>query len=425
MRPFTAHLEAPMTPTIPSFNDDLADILRRDPARLADPYPVYHRLRAEAPLLRRGPDPATWTLTRYADVAAALRDPRFSADRNHAARRAPRGAGLPAPAQAQARALQRLARASMLTTDPPDHARLRALAHQAFTPARVARLRGRIQARADALLDAAIPTGHLDVIADLAYPLPVGVIADLVGVPPADRGRLRRWAAAFEAFLDRPSDVAGAYRATLEFHAYLRGLIAARRARPEDDLLSALLAAEARGATFREEELLVMCTLLLNAGHVTTTNLIGNGLLALLRHPAQLRLLRDDPALLPGAVEEALRYDSPVQFTARTAAADVALGGATIRRGDLVKLLLGAANRDPAQYPDPDRFDIARPASRHLAFGLGPHFCLGAALARLEGQVVLGTLLRRLPGLRLATATLTYRPNFAFHGLTALPVAWG
>jgi cytochrome P450 len=409
----------------PTLDDDLTALLRRDPTRLSDPYPVYHRLRAEAPLHRRGAGVTTWTLTRYDDVAAVLRDPRLSANRNQADRHVTRDAHRAAPVRSQSRALQQLDAASMLTTDPPDHTRLRRLAHQAFTPRAIERLRARIQALADALLDAALPRGRLEIIADLAYPLPVTIIAEMLGVPPADRGRLRRWAAAFEAFLDRPNDIAQAYLTTTEFHDYLRTLIATRRVDPGDDLLSALVTAEEQGDMFSEEELLVMCTLLLNAGHVTTTNLIGNGVLALLRHPAQLRLLRDDSALLPAAVEEVLRYDSPVQFTARTATADVALGGALIRHGDLVQLMLGAANRDPARFPDPDRFDITRRDTRHLAFGLGPHFCLGAALARLEGQVVLGTLLRRLPDLRLAADRLEYRPNLAFHGLTALPVTWG
>jgi cytochrome P450 len=405
--------------------DELRALIRRDPALLSDPYPVYHRLRTEAPQHARGEGTTTWTLTRYDDVAAALRDPRLSANRNQADRRLARDAHLTEPTLSQSRTLQRFDAAAMLTTDPPDHTRLRRLAHLAFTPRAIERLRARIQALADTLLDAAIPRGRLEIIADLAYPLPVTVIAEILGVPLADRHRLRRWAAAFEAFLDRPNDIAEAYRTTIAFHDYLRTLIAARRAQPANDLLSALVTAEEQGDTFSEEELLVMCTLLLNAGHVTTTNLIGNGVLALLRHPDQLHLLRDNPALIPAAVEEVLRYDSPVQFTARTATADVAFGAAVIRRGGLVQLMLAAANRDASQFPNPDRFDITRHDNRHLAFGLGPHFCIGAALARMEGQIVLGTLLRRLPDLRLATYHLEYRPNLAFHGLTALPVTWG
>jgi cytochrome P450 len=407
-----------------TLNDDLTALLRRDPTRLSDPYPVYHRLRAEAPLHRRGEGATTWTLTRYDDVAAALRDPRLSANRNQADRRLARDAHLTEPTLSQSRTLQRFDAAAMLTTDPPDHTRLRKLAHLAFTPRAIERLRDRIQTLTDSLLDATIPSGRLDIIADFAYPLPVTVIAEILGVPPADRGRLRRWATAFETYLDRPNDISEAYHTTIEFHDYLCTLIAARRAHPADDLLSALVTAEERGDMFSKQELLVMCTLLLNAGHVTTTNLIGNGLLALLRHPDQLHLLRDDPALLPAAIEEMLRYDSPVQFTARTATADIALDAAVIHHGDLVQLMLASANRDPAQFLDPDRFDITRRDNRHVAFGLGPHFCLGAALARMEGEIALGTLLRRLPDLRLATDHLEYRPNLAFHGLTALPVAW-
>lgn len=247
-----------------TLNDDLTALLRRDPTRLSDPYPVYHRLRAEAPQHARGEDATTWTLTRYADVAAALRDPRLSANRNQADRHVARVAHLTEPTLSQTRTLQRFDNAAMLTTDPPDHTRLRRLAHLAFTPRAIERLQARIQALTNALLDAVMPRACMDIIADLAYPLPVTVIAEILGVPPEDRDRLRRWAAAFEAFLDRPNDIAEAYETTIAFHDYLRTLIGARRAHPADDLLSALVTAEERGDMFNEEELLVMCTLLLN-----------------------------------------------------------------------------------------------------------------------------------------------------------------
>jgi cytochrome P450 len=251
----------------------------------------------------------------------------------------------------------------------------------------------------------------------------------MLGVPPADRDRFKRWSDdATAAAGNLPSNLSPAVQrqsvaAMEELQAYFRGIIAQRRAEPRDDLISALVRAQEEGDRLSDDELLANCVLLLNAGHETTTNLIGNGTLALLRHPGQLRRLRDDPSLAPSAVEELLRYDSPVQFTTRVLKADMELGGKVLRAGEMVLLVLGAANRDPEQFPDPDRLDVRRPDNKHLSFGLGSHFCLGAPLARLEGRLVFEALLRRTPEMRLDGPPPRYRQNFNLRGLESLHVA--
>ncbi len=387
----------------------------------ADPYPLYDFLRAWDPV-HWSEEAARWILTRYADISAVLRDGRFSADRATQFMRL-----LGAEEREHLGALEAGLARQLLFIDPPDHTRLRRLVNAAFTPRVVERMRARIQEIVDDLLDAVAPRGRMDVIADLAYPLPSIVIAEMLGVPPADRDRFKRWSDDLAAFIGlSPALVESARRAQgsmLEFADYFREIIAARRAQPGEDLLSALIAAEAQGDVLSEEELLANCILLLAAGHETTTNLIGNGLLALLRHPDALARLRREPDLIRSAVEELLRYDSPVQATARLAKADVEVGGRTIQAGQGVVLLLGAANRDPEQFPDPHALDLARADNRHLAFGAGAHFCVGAPLARLEGQIAIGTVLRRFPDLRLVDAPLAWRESVAFRGLESLPVA--
>jgi cytochrome P450 len=386
-----------------------------------DPYPLYARMRREHPVYRdsRG----TWYLTRYADVDAALRDPRLSKDHARMRRWYARQTGREDPARLR----DRFGR-SMLHTDPPEHTRLRTLASTAFTARRTAGLRPRIEAIVTELLDAAIAAGSpMELIGALAYPLPITVICELVGVPLGDRPRVQTWSRQLvnqtEA-VPTPDALRRIEQAANEFEEYLRDLMGRRRAEPADDILSALVATADSGARLTENELLSTCYLLLVAGHETTVNLIGNGTLALLRHPDQVRRLQADPALIPGAVEELLRYDSPVQFTSRVLKADLALGGKQLRAGQTVLLLLGAANRDPAQFPNPDRLDVGRADNKHLAFGLGSHFCLGAPLARLEGRIVFETLLRRLPKLRLAGPAPVYRQNFNLRGLEALEVAF-
>jgi len=388
-----------------------------DPEFVADPYPMYHRLRAEDPV-HHSPL-GFWVLTRYADVLAMLRDPRlikepiaaFVAARFGVA--VPPGLGL-----------------SMLDRDPPDHTRLRGLVSKAFTPRALERLRPEIQQIVDGLLDEVRARGSMDLIEEFAYPLPVRVICEMLGVPVKDHERFKAWgldiARGLDAIMLPPDSPVGqrsvsGRRALAE---YFRELIAERRAAPRDDMLSALIAAEEAGDTLNEEELLATCILLLVAGHETTVNLIGNGTLALLRHPAELRKLRERPGLIGTAVEELLRFDGPVQRTARIPSEDITIGGQTIGKGEMVMPFLGAADRDPTQFPDPDRLDITRSDNRHIAFGMGIHFCLGAPLARMEGQIAINTLLARLPRLTLATDQPRFRQSLTLRGLEALPVSF-
>jgi len=396
----------------------------QNPALLANPYPFYALVRQANPVLR-APIPAdtgagVWLLTRYADVELALKDRRFSVDRTRAdvvrlfPDRLPR-AFLGGPGGLR----------TLLVLDPPDHTRVRGLVSKAFTPRRVAALGGAIRRLVDELLDEALAKGAFDVIHDLAEPLPAIVIAELLGVPPSDHRQFRAWSSALIEAL--PQAVAG-MGADVDAKAepiltYLRGAIAERRAAPRDDLISAMIEAQEERDALTDQELLSLSFLLLLAGHETTTNLIGNGTLALLRNPEQLERLRAEPALVPNAVEELLRYDSPVQATARVVVEEIELGGQRLGPGALVVCGIGAANRDPAANPDPDRLDVAREEIRHLSFGLGAHFCLGAALARLEGEIALGALVARCPRLRLAAQDLAYRPNVVLRGLRSLPVA--
>jgi pimeloyl-[acyl-carrier protein] synthase len=387
-----------------------------DPEFLANPYPTYHRLRAEDPV-HRSPL-GFWILTRYDDVASSLRDPRFAKEAIASFVAARFGMALPGIG------------ISMLDRDPPDHTRLRGLVSKAFTPRVVERLRPHVQQIVDGLLDRVEGAGSMDLIEAFAYPLPVIVICQMLGVPVEHRERFKQWGLDIARGLDSillPPDSEVLARSTASRRAlseYFRELIAERRASPREDLLSALIAAEEAGDKLNEEELLATCILLLVAGHETTVNLIGNGTLALLRHPDQLQRLRERPELISSAVEELLRYDGPVQRTARIPSEDVTIGGQTIAQGEMVMPFIGAADRDPAQFPDPDRLDIARADNRHIAFGWGIHFCLGAPLARVEGQLAIHTLVQRLPKLALATDTPEYRQSLTLRGLAALPVTF-
>jgi pimeloyl-[acyl-carrier protein] synthase len=387
-----------------------------DPEFIADPYPIYHALRAEDPV-HLSPL-GFWVLTRYEDVVATLRDPRFAKEPLAAFVAARFGVAMPGVGL------------SMLDRDPPDHTRLRGLVSKAFTPRVVEGLRPHIQEIVDDLLDRVEGAGAMDLIEDFAYPLPVIVICEMLGVPVADRERFKGWGLDIARGLDAiwlPAESEVGRQSMASRHAltgYFRELIAERRAAPRADLLSALIAAEETGDRLSEEELLATCILLLVAGHETTVNLIGNGTLALLRHPAEMRRLREDPGLVAGAVEELLRYDGPVQRTARIPSEDVVVGGRAIGKGELVMPFIGAADRDPAQFREPDRLDITRADNRHIAFGWGIHFCLGAPLARLEGQIAFQTLFRRLPKLALATDRPQYRQSLTLRGLSALPVSF-
>ncbi|MEV5548609.1 cytochrome P450 [Streptomyces sp. NPDC052309] len=391
-----------------------------DPAFLADPFPLYRQLREDGPVRRAviagGLD--AWLVTRYEDGLAALSDPRLSSDVRDASD--PR-------LMEQLPAFERESMTSnMLRTDPPDHTRLRRLVSKAFTARRVAELQPRIQEITDRLLDAVAPVGRAELIADFALPLPVTVISELLGVPVDDRHDFQRWTDdMLMRGAERP-DPGAMNEAWQHMHTYVTGLLENKRARPGDDLLSALINARDEEQRLNEDELIAMVFLLLVAGYVTTVNLIGSGIAALLAHPDQLRLLRDNPELLPTAVEEFLRYDGPVSpGIARFAREDVEIAGTTVPRGATVLIASAIADRDPARFPAPDRLDVTRPDNGHLAFGHGIHYCLGAPLARLEGRTAIGTVLRRLPGLALAVppAELTWRPG-GLRGPMRLPVTF-
>ena len=392
------------------------------PESIADPYPLYRLLLAEAPRFwdtERG----MWIITRHTDVAALLVHPAMSAQKFGAG-------GLPPELQAEVGPFYQMLFRQMLFQDPPHQTRLRTLAAKAFTPRVIEGMRLQIQRWTDEFLDTALAgNGPIDIIRDLAYPLPATVIAEMLGVPSEDRDQFRHWSDDFANFLGTTGGdlestrryLPGIYR----LMDYMWAVVDRTRISPGDNLLSALIAVEEQGDTLTEEELIANCLLLLVAGHETTTNLIGNGLTALLSHPDQAARLRQDPALLPTAIEELLRYESPVQWTSRIAKEAIAVNGLQIEAGQFVVLGLGAANRDPAQFTDPDRLDLTRREGRHLAFGWGIHYCLGTALARMEGQVALETLLRRFPALRLAeNEPLRWRPNFIFRALEELKVEW-
>lgn len=390
---------------------NITDLAR--PRFKANPYPFYARLRAEAPVCRTTfLRQQTWLITRYRDVYMVLKDERFVKDWPPKTRWLHRVAG---PITRH-----------MLNEDGPDHTRLRTLVHKAFTRGLIERLRERIQSVCDELLDKAAVNGGIELMRGYALPLPLTVIAELLGIPERDRLRLHS--------LSRSSlsaaTLAGVVRALPDqwlLTHHLRKLIAERRAAPRDDLITALIQAEEAGDKLSETELLAMITLLLIAGYETTVNLIGTGALALLQHPEQRERFAREPALVESAVEELLRYTSPLDMASqRFAREDVNIGGVAIPRGDLLVAVVGSANHDEAQFPEPETFDIARTPNKHLSFGQGAHFCLGAPLARLEGQIALTTLCRRFPHLRLAHApdALRWRKSLILRGLEELPLAF-
>ncbi|MFB6813346.1 cytochrome P450 [Streptomyces sp. NPDC056347] len=391
-----------------------------DPAFVADPFPFYRQLREDGPVRRAviagGLD--AWLVTRYEDGLAALSDPRLSSD--------VRDASDPRLMEQLPVTERDSVLRNMLRADPPDHTRLRRLVSKEFTAHRVAGLEPRVQEIADRLLDRIVPDGRADLVATYALPLPVTVIGELLGVPEGDRHAFRRWTDDLMPRGAEPPDPARTDAAWRHMRGYLTGLIGEKRVRPEDDLLSALVAARDTEGILDEDELTAMALLLLVAGYITTVNLIGSGIAALLTHPGQMRRLRDDPALLPGAIEEFLRYDGPVDpGIARFAREDLTIAGVAVPRGATVLVASAMADRDPHRFPDPDRLDITRRDNAHLAFGHGIHYCLGAPLARLEGRVAIGTVLRRLPGLALAVAPgeLRRRPG-GLRGPEELPVTF-
>lgn len=384
---------------------------------LANPFPALAYLRAAAPI-HRMTLPAgrhAWLVTRYEDAAQALQDPRLST--------------VPPPGCApvlRSSGTMWLSRPSMLEVDVTDHKRLRGLVSRAFTPRFIEGLRPRVQQIIDALIDAVLPRGEMELIGDFAFPLPIGVICEVLGIPPGDQERLRDWSTAIFDALSMRDDADSQAKAE-EFARYIASLIEAKRRAPREDLVSKLVQAEDGGGRLSQQELRAMIVLLIFAGHETTVNLLGNGLLALLTHPAELDKLRRDLSLVPAAVEELLRFCGPVLVPAlRYATADVDIGGTRLPRGAVLLVAIPAANRDQARFPGAETLDITRTSSKHLAFGQGIHYCLGAPLARLEAQVALSTLLRRLPGLRLSVPpdALRWRGNMALRGLHALPVAF-
>ena len=390
-----------------------------------DPYPLYYRLRSEDPV-HRSFIGGTWVLTRYADVKAVLRDrrvgtletPKQIKDKNQYI-------------QEKGKELNTLAYVSsqlLFYMNPPDHTRLRRLASKAFSSSIVVeRMRPYVQETVNELLGKVRNTGFMDIISDLAGPLPVIVIAKVLGVPHEDEDRLHHWSNVLSRILDLLLSL-GEYermnRVVLEFQAYFRDLIAERVKKPKADIISALIAAREQGDKLSEDELLATCILLFATGEETTVNTIGNGMLALLRHPDQMEKLKREPTLIQSAVEELLRYDSPVQITGRLALETIEIGGQTIRAGEKILTCLGAANRDPTQFPSPDRLDLTRRENHHLAFGDGIHYCLGAGLARVQGQIAINTVIQQLPNLALHTDKLEWRKNIALRGLKSLPVTF-
>ena len=386
-----------------------------------DPYPYYRRLRERDPV-HRSFGASGWVLTRHDDIVGVLADRAFSSDERNWVRhrrlidRDVRS-GLPDPYEDGV--------ASMLRIDPPDHTRLRTLVSKAFTPRAVERLRPRIDAVVIELLDALAGQPTFDLMQAFASPLPVVIIGEMLGVAVADRDRFRHWSNEATRLLGDSTrdDRRRAWRALTEMRAWLGEQIETRRREPCGDLLSGLIAAEESGDRLSERELFATCVLLLVAGNETTTNLIGNGVIALLRHPDQLARLRRDPAHMPAAVEELVRFDSPVQITSRMVLEDRELHGCRMRRGEQIVLVLGAGNRDPARFADADRLDVDRPDARPLSFGHGLHYCLGAQLARLEAQIAIVHLLERFPNLHFADAPIIWGDNIILRGPRVLPLA--
>lgn len=387
----------------------------------ANPFPLLANLRASQPVFRSAlPDKTpVWLLTRYEDVATLLKDERFVKDKRKAmtAEQLRKMPWVPP----MFRPLER----NMLDLDTPDHTRLRTLVHKAFTPSLVARMRDRIQALADELLTQALHKGECDLIHDYALPLPMIIITEILGVPTRDRGKFHKWSKAVVS-LSSPNPTLRVIPNVWLFLRYLRRFFETRRLDPQNDLVTALIAAEEAGDRLSKDELLAMVFLLLIAGHETTVNLIGNGMLALLEHPEAMNQLRQDPVIIKSAVEELLRYTSPVlMLTERYAREDVTIHGVTIPQGEMTLGVIGSANRDETVFQQPDELDLTRDPNRHLSFGQGIHFCLGAPLARLEGEIAINTLLRRTSDLRLRVApeSLRWRPSMMLRGLESLPIS--
>jgi hypothetical protein len=389
----------------------------------AHPYPLFHRARNEDPVHYSASFDA-WFLTRYEDVLTAARDSRLSSRRASF-----KFEGLPSAEREAAEPFESSMHRWMMFSDPPAHPRLRSLFARAFSPRIVEGMRPVIRRVVDELIDRRAPHGSMDLMRDLASPLPSVVVAELLGVRSEDRSAFERWSDDIALF-------AGAGHATLErsrraieswsaMNACICEIVARRRARPEDDFLSAMLVPDDRGDVLSEDELLAMCVHLLAAGHGATQDMVCNSALLLMRHPKVMRTIQETPEAIPGALEELLRYESPLQVLTRVVRADLTIGGRAIREGQRVIMMLGAANRDPAVFPRPDLLDIGRQDNRHLAYGFGIHYCIGAPLARVEGQVILEAFARRLPDMKLASPDIAWKTTMSFRGVESLPVTFG
>jgi cytochrome P450 len=390
-----------------------------EPEVLANPYPLYHKLRSEDPV-HWDRFLHTWVVTRYPDVVNVLHS--FSADRT------------PTPAQLTAMGLSALNPIAqvmvkqMLFMDAPAHTRLRGLASAAFTPGKVEALRQHIQEIANDLLDRVQTRGRMDIIADFAAPLPAIVTAEMLGVPTEDHANLKKWSADFAEMLGNfqhnPDRIPRVLESTNSLTSYFQAAISKMRQHPRQGLIYSFMTAELDGDRLTDEEIVANSIVTMVGGQETTTNLIGNGLLTLMRNPEQLAQLRDNPSLIPSAVEELLRYESPSQHTGRIAREDVEMADKQIRKGQAVMAIMAAANRDPERFPNPDQLILDRSDNKHLAFGWSSHFCFGAPLARMEGQIAFETILRRLPNLKITPGPVTWRNNSGLRGLTSLPVTF-
>ncbi len=395
---------------------------------LRDPYPTYDELRTGDPI-HWSAENNYWILTRYADIVAQAQNNQLTSNRIGAHR-----SRMPAEAQEHFRPLFTAVSSWMLMIDPPDHTRLRGLVNKAFTPGVVENMRGLVQQLVDDMLGSVADQGCMDLMTDLANPLPATVIAEMLGVPRTDQKQFKAWSDDIAVGLSGIDTARSkeelfslydlAQKSFLALASYFREKVVELRKEPRENLLSALIRAEEQGDRLTEDELFANCVLLMIAGHETTTNLIGNGVLALLRNPDEREKLARNPDAIVSAVEELLRYDSPVQKMGRIALSEINLAGKQIKQGDLVCFSFGAANRDPEQFAAPSQLDVERKPNRHLAFGHGLHYCVGAALARLEGQIAITTILSRLPDLRLETEELEWNRNFTLRGLKSLPVAF-
>lgn len=402
----TSTLVDPLNPLLPEF--------------LQNPYPFYEQLRNEAPIFWSEKS-KYWMLTRYEDIHAVLKDMSYEKQLQRWKQVNPLVQMMP-----QVKTLLSSRSSWMLNQNPPDHTRMRGLVNRAFTPKMVNEMRPHIEEIANFLIDRLEGREQFDLVSEFAFPLPVTVIAEMLGVPREDREKFKNWSHALTDTLEPTPNLERmklANTATEELYDYLRPLVAQRRKEPKNDLISALAAAEDEGKKLTEEELLANCVLILVAGHETTVNLIGNAVRVLLQHPDQLEKLKSNPELIGGAIGEVLRFESPVQVTRRLAGEQMDLNGTTIKDGDMLVLLLGAANRDPSMFPNPNEFDITRDNKKHMAYGHGIHHCLGSSLADAEGQIAVGTLFKRLPNLRIVDPNIEIRHPFALRGAKQLIVS--